>query len=179
MVTCLKSADSLAHAMIAALLPYIKWTLEARFGKIATKQVPKWFKPTARLCVADAYWDPKEECVCNKSDEMLNVAMADEDGLYWETEAVEVPQAKWKKIKVDKELVTDSVSTVKTAISSIKTRRTTRHHQPPAEATPPAKTPHRKTLRQWRHKSPQSPNSQSKYRFYNSLTTKLIPNLTN
>ncbi len=46
-VTCLKSANSLAHAMIAALLPYVKWTLEARFGKIATKQVPKWFKPTA------------------------------------------------------------------------------------------------------------------------------------
>jgi len=46
-VTCLKSADSLAHAMIAALLPYVKWTLEASFGKVATSQVPKWFKPSA------------------------------------------------------------------------------------------------------------------------------------
>jgi len=26
-ITCLKSADSLAHAMIAALLPYVKWML--------------------------------------------------------------------------------------------------------------------------------------------------------
>jgi len=136
---CLKSADSLAHAMIAALLPYVKWTLEARFRKVATKQVPKWFKPMARLRAADAFWDPKEECVRNKSDEMLNVAMADEDGLYWETEVVEVLLAKRKKIKVDEELVTDSVSTIKTAISSIKTRCTTRTHQPPAEATPPTK----------------------------------------
>jgi len=47
-VTCLKSADSLAHAMIAALLPYVKWTLEEKFRKVATTQVPKWFKPTAR-----------------------------------------------------------------------------------------------------------------------------------
>jgi len=93
-VTCLKSADSLAHVMIAALLPYVKWTLEAKFGKVATSQVPKWFKPTAHLRAADAYWDPKEECVQNKSDDMLNVAMADEDGLYWEVEAVETLPAK-------------------------------------------------------------------------------------
>ena len=49
LVTCLKSADSLAHAMIAALLPYLKWTLEAKYGKIAMAQVPKWFKPAAHL----------------------------------------------------------------------------------------------------------------------------------
>jgi len=41
-VTCLKSVDSLAHAMIVALLPYVKWMLEARHGKVATLQVPKW-----------------------------------------------------------------------------------------------------------------------------------------
>jgi len=137
-VTCLKSADSLAHAMIAALLPYVKWTLEAQFGKIATTQVPKWFKPTARIRAADAYWDPKEECVRNKSDDMLNVAMADEDGLYWETEITENLPAKRKKIKVDDESVTDSVSTVKTAISSIKQRRTNNNRQK-APDTPPVK----------------------------------------
>jgi len=49
LITCLKSADSLAHAMIAALLPYLKWTLEANYGKMATSQAPKWFKPAARL----------------------------------------------------------------------------------------------------------------------------------
>jgi len=137
-VTCLKSADSLAHAMIAALLPYVKWTLEAQFGKTATTQVPKWFKPMARIRAADAYWDPKEECVRNKSNDMLNVAMADEDGLYWETDAVETLPAKRKKIKVDDESITDSVSTVKTAISSIKQRRTNNNRQK-AMDTPPIK----------------------------------------
>jgi len=121
-ITCLKSANSLAHVMIAVLLPYIKWTLEAQYRKVANKQVPKWFKTMARIRAVDAYWDPKEECICNKSDEMLNVAMADKDGLYWEADATEVIPAKRKKIKVDKESVTDSVSTVKTAISSVKTR---------------------------------------------------------
>jgi len=70
---------------------------------------------------------------------MLNVAMADEDGLYWEAEAVETLPAKRKKIKVDDESVTDSVSTVKTAISSIQQRRTTRSRQQSSDATPPAK----------------------------------------
>jgi len=125
--------------MIAALLPYVKWTLKARFGKVATTQVPKWFKPMARLRAADAFWDPKEECVQNKSDEMLNVAMADEDGLYWETDLVEVLPAKRKKIKVNEESVTNSISTVKMAISSIKTSCTTSNHQKSTEATPPAK----------------------------------------
>ncbi len=32
-ITCLKSADSLAHAMITALLPYVKWMLEAKYRK--------------------------------------------------------------------------------------------------------------------------------------------------
>jgi len=106
--------------MIAALLPYIKWTLEAQFGKIATTQVLEWFKPMACLHAVDAYWDPKEECICNKSDDMLNVAMVDEEGLYWEMDLVEILLAKQKKIKVDDESVTNSVSMVKMAISSIK-----------------------------------------------------------
>jgi len=84
-------------------------------------------------------WDLKEECIRNKSNEMLNVTMADEDGLYWEADAVEVIPAKRKKIKVDKESVTDLVSTVKTAISSVKTRQTNSQQQKPMEAMPPAK----------------------------------------
>jgi len=43
----------------------------------------------------------KEECVHNKSDEMLNIAMSDEDGLYWEAEVIKTLPAKRKKIKVD------------------------------------------------------------------------------
>jgi len=46
-VTCLKSANTLAHAMIATLLPYLKWMLEAKHGQVAISQVSKWFKPTA------------------------------------------------------------------------------------------------------------------------------------
>jgi len=91
---CLKSANSLVHAMIAALLPYLKWTLEAKHGKVATSQVPKWFKPAARSQSNDAYWDPKEECVCNKSNKMLTVALLDADALYWEVDATEQPQPK-------------------------------------------------------------------------------------
>jgi len=122
LITCLKSADSLAHAMIAALLPYLKWTLEAQYGKIATAQVPKWFKPAAHLRSTKAFWDPKEECVRNKSDEMLTVVLSDTDGLYWETDVQEQATPKRKKIKVNDESVSDSISTVKTAISSVRTR---------------------------------------------------------
>jgi len=70
---------------------------------------------------------------------MLNVAMVDEDGLYWEADAMEVILAKKKKINVDKESVTDSVSTMKMAISSVKTRQTNSNHQKLTEAMPPAK----------------------------------------
>jgi len=75
MITCLKSADLLVHAMIAALLPYVKWTLDTKYRKVAQSQVPKWFKLAAQIRSADAYLDPKEEGIQNKSDEMLNVAM--------------------------------------------------------------------------------------------------------
>jgi len=72
--------------MIAALLPYLKWMLEARHGKVATLQVPKWFKLAACSRAADTYWDLKEECVCNKSNEMLLAAMSDSNALYWEVD---------------------------------------------------------------------------------------------
>jgi len=124
-VTCLKSADSLAHAMIAALLPYIKWTLEAWHGKVATSQVPKWFKPSAHIWADDTYWDPKEECIQNKSKKMLNQVISNNDRLYWEIDVVDPIPAKQKKIKVDDKFITDSVSTVKTAISSVQTCHTT------------------------------------------------------
>jgi len=70
---------------------------------------------------------------------MLNVAMANEDGLYWEADLVEVLLAKRKKIKVDEESVTDSMSTVKMAISSIQTKQTTSNRQKSVDTTPPMK----------------------------------------
>ncbi len=60
---------------------------------------------------------------------MLNVAMSDEDGIYWEAEDIDTLPAKRKKIKVNEESVMDSVLTVKTAISSIKTKCTNSHQQ--------------------------------------------------
>jgi len=118
--------------MIAALLLYLKWTLEARHGKVATSQVPKWFKLVAHSRSMDAYWDPKEECMCNKSDEMLLAALSNLDALYWEVEVEQVILER-KKIKVDKESVSDSISTVKMVISSIPT------HQPQQSTTSKAK----------------------------------------
>jgi len=47
--------------------------------------------------------------------------LADADGLYWEVEVQEAPP-KRKKIKVDDELVSNSILMVKTAISSIRNR---------------------------------------------------------
>jgi len=51
---------------------------------------------------------------------MLLVALLDSDALYWEVE-VELTVPKCKKIKVDNESISDSISMVKTAISSVKT----------------------------------------------------------
>ena len=51
---------------------------------------------------------------------MLTAALSDADGLYWEAKVQDAPP-KWKNIKVDDESVSDSISTVKMAISSVKT----------------------------------------------------------
>ena len=60
--------------------------------------------------------------VCKKqSDEMIMAALSDTDGLYSEAEVQEAPP-KRKKIKVDDKSVSDSISTVKTAISSVRNR---------------------------------------------------------
>jgi len=48
-VTCLKLVGSFVHAMIAALLLYLQWMLEARYECLATNQVPKLFKPVVQI----------------------------------------------------------------------------------------------------------------------------------
>jgi len=60
-VTCLKLLDLLAYAMIVALLPELKWILEAKYGKMATSQVPKWSKPMVWILATNTYWDLKED----------------------------------------------------------------------------------------------------------------------
>jgi len=56
--------------------PIVEMDVKVTHSQVATNQVPKWFKLAARLWAADVYWDPKEECICNKSNEMLNLAIS-------------------------------------------------------------------------------------------------------
>jgi len=120
----LKLAESLAHAIIAAMLPYLVRTYKQDFGKIAITQIPKWFKPTTRAHSQDAFWNSKEECVQNKSNKMLLEAILDNDNLYWESDIIEQAPPKCKRIQAEDKSMMDSVSTMKTAISSIKTKQT-------------------------------------------------------
>jgi len=147
-ITCLKLADSLAHAMITALLPYLTWMLEKQHSKAATAQVPKWFKPSMRIWAADTFWDPKEECVWNKSDKMLNLAILDADGLYWEVDTPDPNTPKCKKVKVDNKSVTDSMSTVQTAVSSLRTWQTSAQN----ECMWPKRHYQQKILQSWTHR---------------------------
>jgi len=124
-LTVLKSAESHARAMIAGMLPYLQWKFapdDSKKGHIA-----KWFTPTARARALDAYWDPVEECVKNTSNKMLGVAMADDDDLYWEAEkpAPDPASPKRKRVQVEEESLDDTVSTIKSGLSTKKTRQTT------------------------------------------------------
>jgi len=69
----LKSAESFAHAMISALLPYLQWKISKEKGEQASPLIAKWFKPAAHACAADTYWDLHDECVKNASDRMLDL----------------------------------------------------------------------------------------------------------
>jgi len=81
----LKSAESYAHAMISALLPYLQWKVCKVKSNQASPIISKWFKPEARARAVDAYWDPHEECIKNASDHMIDLSTTDTDDLYWAT----------------------------------------------------------------------------------------------
>jgi len=67
MLTVLKSVESQAHAMIAAMLPYLLWHhIKGNQGPKASA-LKKWFSPAARCCAEDAFWCPKDKCVENKA----------------------------------------------------------------------------------------------------------------
>jgi len=112
----LKSAESYAHAMISALLPYLQWKVCRVKGDQAGPIISKLFKPEARARAVDAYWDPWEECVKNTSDRMIDLSTTDPDDLYWATET-STPSPKRKRVQANEESLDDSTSTVKTAIS--------------------------------------------------------------
>jgi len=116
-LTVLKSAESQAHAMIAAMLPYLLWQhVHSKSGPKASA-LKKWFSPTARRHADDAYWCPKDECVKNQSNEMLAVALADNDDLYWEMDVLKPPSPKRKRPQAEEESLDDTVSMVNTAMS--------------------------------------------------------------
>ncbi len=120
-LTVLKLAESYARAMIAGMLPYLQW----KFGPDDKKKnyIAKWFQPTARARATDAYWDPVEECVKNTSDKMLGEAIADDNDLYWEAEkpAPAPTSPKRKRVQVDEESLDDTVSMIKSGLSTKKT----------------------------------------------------------
>ena len=119
-LTVLKSAESYGRAMIAGLLPYLLWKFA---GSDSRKKsiISQWFVPAARQRAEDAYWDPDDECVKNTSDLMLSSALAaDDDALYWEQEDDAPKSPKRQKVHVEEESLNDSVSTIKTAVSTRK-----------------------------------------------------------
>jgi len=62
-LTVLKSAESQAHTMITAMLPYLLWQhAQSKPGPKASA-LKKWFKPAARHHVDDTFWCPKDECI--------------------------------------------------------------------------------------------------------------------
>ncbi len=120
-LTVLKSAESHAHAMIAAMLPYLLWQhAQSKPGPKASA-LKKWFSPEARRRAEDAFWCPKDECVKNPSDLMLAEALDAEDALYWEVEVDRAPSPKRKRQQAEEESLNDSVPTVNTAMSAKKT----------------------------------------------------------
>jgi len=120
-LTVLKSAESQAHAMIAAMLLYLLWQHAKSQPGPKASALKKWFKPEARRRAEDAFWCPKDECVKNQSNMMLAAALETEDDLYWEADATKPPSPKRKRYQAEEESLDDSISTVKTAMSAKKT----------------------------------------------------------
>jgi len=116
-LTILKSAESYAHAMISALLPYLQWKVCKTKSDQAGPIISKWFKPEACTRAVDAYWDPQDECVKNASDRMIDLSNTDTDDLYWVTETP-APTPKRKRVQADEESLDDLTSMVKMAITT-------------------------------------------------------------
>jgi len=122
-LTVLKLAESQAHAMIAAMLPYLLWQHAHSKSGPKASALKKWFSPTAWHRADDAYWCLKDECIKNQSDAMLAAALADNDDLYWEMDVTKPPSPKLKRPPAEEESIDDTVSTINTAMSAEKTQK--------------------------------------------------------
>jgi len=58
-LTMLKSVELQAHAMIAAMLPYLLWQHAQSQAGPKALALKKWFKPEAQCHAKDAFWCPK------------------------------------------------------------------------------------------------------------------------
>jgi len=121
MLMVIKSTEAQARSMIARMLPYLQWKFGANNKK--KRYIAKWFKLAAQARAVDAYWDLLEECAKNTSNKMLTVAIADDDDLYWVAEKPPpnpaLPKCKWVQLK--EELLDDTVSMIKSGLSTKKT----------------------------------------------------------
>jgi len=114
----LKSAESLVHAMIAAMLPYLLWLHAKSKPGPKASAIKKWFKLAERHQAEDAFWCPKDKCIKNQSDLMLVAVLDNNNALYWEQQAEKPPSQKCKRPQVEEESLDDMVSTVQTAMST-------------------------------------------------------------
>jgi len=106
--------------MIAALLPYLKRTLEAK-----TDGLP-WYQNSLNLLLPPCgrcLLGKKSAFGWNKTDEMLNLAISGSDACFalGSSFGQTVRLNLSKKLKLKRNWSQDSLSTVKTAVSSIKT----------------------------------------------------------
>jgi len=121
----LKLAKSYTHAMISALLLYLQWKFATKEGVYALQTIVKWFKPAVLSRAANTYWDPRDECVKNTSDKLLDIMNTDMDDLYWVVDQVP-PSPKRTCTQVEDESMNDSVLMVKMVV--------TQKHQPQKSA---------------------------------------------
>jgi len=116
-LTVLKSAESHAHTMIAAMLPYLLWQhAQSKPGPKALA-FKKWFKLAAHRRAEDVFWCPKDECLKSASNLMLAEAIMAEDALYWEEDSTKPLSPKQKQLQAEEESLNHSVLTVQTAMS--------------------------------------------------------------
>jgi len=121
----LKSVELYGRAMIAGLLPYLLWKFAGPTNTRKHSIISQWFVSAVREWAEDAYWDPQEECVKNMSNLMLSLAFtAEDDALYWEQDKATPKSPKRQKVHVEEESLNDSVSTIKTVVSTHKPKST-------------------------------------------------------
>jgi len=117
-LTVMKSMESQAHTMIAAMLPYLLWQhAQSQLGPKASA-FKKWFKPVAWHWVEDVFWCPKQRWVHQEP----KWPDAGSSSCQWWCTLLgngcdQNPLPKRKQPQAKEESLYDSVSMVKMAVS--------------------------------------------------------------